>query len=608
MNQYKREILVVDFLNIGLLPIISKLSSKRKFLLIYLFSGNFFIEKLIKFVLKKKDINYRFIPFNAKKTYKTQCNLADEISLKFIRKFNLKQYQANNYLDISIGNIFYKKIYRIIAPYIFIKNLNLKNPKIYFNKSKISESLGNHYLFKNLNYYRAIGQLKNQNYFYEYNEEKSLFFKSIKIIFKLIYVFLNSFKNSLPEKLKYKPVFFVHSHDNSFFKLISKKIKEPDYSYLTFYNGYKIKFENKNYDIRCLNIFDIFHVFKESAKLLDELKSSNFLNFYDKMLVIQECFSIFYINNFLKKIKPPLFYSRNETMTCLLFQDLAKKYDCVTMASVFSHGYFPQKYEIGHQAKYCDIFFVWDEKHSDLILNSDDRSTYHIISGYGEDVNLLKKKHINYTKLICFCDNTLFDDFYLDKKEVFVMLKLCLKFAYQYDYKLVIKTKKYKNFYKDLMKDNSSVIIEIDDHIGSIQQYHEKTIFIGYGLFSLGILALKQNKLALFFDKYNMIGDEYSSILKNYIIQNERDFFIKIQDLSKFKLDGNKKFISNLINFDKSDGNEKITDYLISYLDNISSSKDKTLDKANKIYTKKWGDKSLVFNRHKSNFKFKSFM
>ena len=105
-----------------------------------------------------------------------------------------------------------------------------------------------------------------------------------------------------------------------------------------------------------------------------------------------------------------------------------------------------------------------------------------------------------------------------------------------------------------------------------------------------------------------MIGEEYSSILKNYIIQNERDFFIKIQDLSKFKLDGNKKFISNLINFDKSDGNEKITDYLISYLDNISSSKDKTLDKANKIYTKKWGDKSLVFNRHKSNFKFKSFM
>ena len=56
MNQYKREILVVDFLNIGLLPIISKLSSKRKFLLIYLFSGNFFIEKLIKFVLKKKTL------------------------------------------------------------------------------------------------------------------------------------------------------------------------------------------------------------------------------------------------------------------------------------------------------------------------------------------------------------------------------------------------------------------------------------------------------------------------------------------------------------------------------------------------------------------------
>ena len=253
---------------------------------------------------------------------------------------------------------------------------------------------------------------------------------------------------------------------------------------------------------------------------------------------------------------------------------------------------------------------MWGKKHSDLILHSEDKSEFHIVSGYGEITNGNEseksevKKYADYKKLICFCDNTFYEDLYLNKKDTFRILKIWLEIAKKSNYKFVIKTKKYKNIYEDLMKENSSVIVDIDDKLGSINQYHRNTIFLGYSLFSLGVLALKQNKIAIFFDKYNMIWDNISSYLTNFIIKNETDLLEKIKNQTKLNINKNKKIISKIIDLDEVDGNEKIADYIIFYLNNISLSKNITINKANQFYANKWGKENLIINKKISNYKF----
>ena len=123
MSNSNYQTIIVDFLNIGLIPLISKLDPNTTISFVYLFNSNRFVEKLIKFILKKKHIKYKFIPLNSKRTYKEQSNITDEITLNFLKKYDLKKFQAYKYLDLIIGNVFYKKIYRIISSYIFIQIL-----------------------------------------------------------------------------------------------------------------------------------------------------------------------------------------------------------------------------------------------------------------------------------------------------------------------------------------------------------------------------------------------------------------------------------------------------------------------------------------------------
>jgi hypothetical protein len=69
------------------------------------------------------------------------------------------------------------------------------------------------------------------------------------------------------------------------------------------------------------------------------------------------------------------------------------------------------------------------EKHSDLMLHSGDQSNFHIISGYGQGLRLVKTKYLKYKNLVCFCDNTFYDDLNLNKKEVFRILTILIDFA-----------------------------------------------------------------------------------------------------------------------------------------------------------------------------------
>lgn len=158
------------------------------------------------------------------------------------------------------------------------------------------------------------------------------------------------------------------------------------------------------------------------------------------------------------------------------------------------------------------------------------------------------------------------------------------------------------------MKSNSSVIIKIDNNLGSIKQYHKDTIFLGYSLFTLSMLALKQKNLALFFDKYDMIWNKISLYLIYYIVKNENDLLIKIKNHSKLRLNKSKSLISQLIDLDDVDGNDKITDHILFYIRNFNSSQNFTIDKVNKLYSEKWGTKNLVFNKNNTDFKFKSFL
>ena len=105
-----------------------------------------------------------------------------------------------------------------------------------------------------------------------------------------------------------------------------------------------------------------------------------------------------------------------------------------------------------------------------------------------------------------------------------------------------------------------------------------------------------------------MIWDEISLLLNKYIIRNENDLYSKIQNFSKLNIMDNKSLISQLIDFDDAEGNSKIVYYLNTYLKYFHFSKDQAIDKANKKFIQKWGNKSLVFSRKKSNYNFKSFI
>lgn len=607
MPYSKRETIVVDFLNFGIIPIINSLNSKKNILLIYLFPTNQIVEILIKKLLRKKKIDYEYIPFNSKQTYKEQTNLADEITHEFLKDCHLKQLENSNYLDMLVGNIFYKKIYKILSPYIFIKSLKLKNYSIYFQNSSVDNLIDKYFKFKNLKFYSSYGRLVCTNYFFEYHKKEYSFFKLLRNIFKLFCILFFLFKSKLPKSLKNKPSLFLNQFNKSLNTNIYDQFKKYDYSFIKFNDPFKISFNKINYDIRHMKFSDINYIRNESSKLFKKLEFCNLLNINDKIFLLREYFDIIFIKNFLEEIKPCLFYSNYESKTCLIFQNLAKKHNCVTIASTSSYGYFPQKYEGGHLSKFCDIYFVWGKKHSDLILNSNDLSNYHIISGKTEKVLSQKIIKYNYKKLICLSDNSFYDDLYLNKEEFLKTLNLCIKFAKKYDYKIVIKTKKYRHIYTKIVENNFDIIIDIDDNIDSLLNYPQETIFLGYSLFSIGVNALRKNSIALFYDKYNLMWEDIVPHLKNFIIKDHKNIFETIKLIADVKVKKSRRSISEVIDFNIDDSNKLIVDYIISYLQNLSFSKDQTINKANKIHELKWGPNTIIFKRSESNFKFKTF-
>ena len=105
-----------------------------------------------------------------------------------------------------------------------------------------------------------------------------------------------------------------------------------------------------------------------------------------------------------------------------------------------------------------------------------------------------------------------------------------------------------------------------------------------------------------------MIWNKISLYLIYYIVKNENDLLIKIKNHSKLRLNKSKSLISQLIDLDDVDGNDKITDHILFYIRNFNSSQNFTIDKVNKLYSEKWGTKNLVFNKNNTDFKFKSFL
>jgi hypothetical protein len=604
MSKLKKETIIVDFLNFGLLPIILKLDSKKNYLFIYLFSNKKIIEEIVKIILKIKKVRYKFIPLNSKRTYKKQSNLSDELTHKFIKNLNLKKYN-NEYLEVIIGNLFYKKIYKVITPYIFVENLKINHSKIYLQSSPIKDFLIKQASFEKLYFYKSIGSLNCYDYFYNYNVEKTSFFEIFKSTLKLFLISFFIFKKKLPVNLKNLPVFYLNQNDNSLHENLVNALKENNIIFLQFQHTYKIIFDNKRYDIRVINLLSLQNIINKFYKISNDLKIYKFFNFSDKLMILRECFDIEFIKNFLNTLNPPLFFSNDENKICLIFQCLAKNHNCVTIASTLSYGYFPARFEGGHQVKFCDVYFVWGKKHSDLLVHSNDQSTFHIITGKTEN---FRSKNIpfNYDKLICFVDNTFYNDIYLNQNEAINTLKYYINFALKNDYKIIIKTKKYKNLYKKFMNNFPNVVVFIDDKLNSISSYPRDTIFIGYSLFSIGVQALRKNSNVYFYDKYSLIWDKFYPGLSNFIFKNKD--FISSYNRNKLINKKNQSSISKIIDFEIKDTNTAIIFYMMQYLKKSDGNKEKKLEEVNTIYKSMWGKETLVYKKNKSSDKFITYL
>jgi hypothetical protein len=596
-------IILIDYLNLGLLLILLKLKFDDEIYVIF-HNNNSYIESILLKWLFIKGVRVNFKKLNSKKTYLGHTMLADKISQSYIDNLSINNLNER-YLINRIGKFCYARIYRTASIIEFVNgSLDLHEIKsIFLSSPKFNTKFDQNVFKNNVNFYNSIGYPIDstcQDPFRPYTLNS--YHRKLLTILTLIKRIFLLIPLSWPNISNLKAIFHVHPQtpERHFFQ--QKEVTEIKNS-CVLDNSLNIKLNGKSYSCRRLPLKRLFSYIFHLYQFRFLAKKAVCLPFIDKLNLFIEWTDIFFLTEMVEFFNPKIFYSNYESSIALQMQSILKNYDCISSASTYSAGYLAVKYEFTHQLKFADIFFVWGESLSSLYFNSGDMSNQHLITGYTGDCfreEFAREANNRFngkkSSIIAVYDNTYNDDLFLDFDETLLFIEKVTRHCIKHNAHVVIKTKKNKSMYANLLDEFPGYVDIVSKH-ASLAASMNADLVVGYLSSSPVMVSAAWGINTVFFDPYNFVWKEGQELLNENLVNKIEDLYLIIDRTIQGKnISENSTKLKEIDPFSDGHATKRISEYLNDILLKETENKAESILYANNNYAANYGHEFIIHN------------
>ena len=595
------KIIVVDYINFGLLPSLLRLEDGSK--VFFLFKPQILlIERCISYILKFKNITTHFVRLNSAKSYRFQSDVCDTIASKVV--VDLKEVGIfESYYKQRVGDFIYENVYRSISIIEFIKsNSELMGfNQVFLSKNNFSQIILREYPKLEITFYRNFGHMLDDTYQSFYSPNQNVYHKNtLKGLLKVINSMINVSLLSWPKLLTVNLISIIHPNNKFRRALSQSEITGGVANNAVFHNNFLIEQNEKKYKIRRLNRSNIMEFLLHIRQSFRVCFPAPLITIGNKLTILSECIDLFFLMKMIDKLRCKAVYSVYESNNALLLLHAATiSNSCISLASSFSAGYFPAQYHISHRAKNVDVYLLWGELLSNLYIESGDQSKFHIITGYtGSHYldNFFKESKVFFeddkSPVVSIYDTSVYDDLFVNKEEMLSFVCQISEYALARGVNVIIKTKRHNELYSNLIKKYPNSIA-ISDQLSSLSAGMRSNLVVGY-LMSTPVLLLGSYKRnVVFFDPYKICWDKYYDCFSDCIEREMKGIFSRIKEVATDKrVNASNSDCSEfqLVNrFNDANYQKKVSEYINSILKSKHEDKKLVLLESNISYQKKYG-------------------
>jgi len=569
-----------------------------------------FVEIFFKFLLNIKGIHLheRHMQFNVdgKNIYKKHTKLTDALVEGYIKSLDVDWDVLGSYFKLRISQLVFQDVSRSLSIINFIrecayfKNIN----RVYISQKYLGLLIENEGRDINLVVYKSFGKVGDENYQASYspNRYQGLMAK-LKYFSSLLANLLRFMPVGWRKDIKVSALFFLHFNSNERKYFGHESIVNKFDSIAVITNDLRVEYKGEKYFVNRMSLSCIHKYFLWLLQGRRLFSFTTKINPFYKMILLVEWSRLYFIKSMLSKLDVKLIYSCYESSNAMLFQYAAKSLgNCVSLASVYSLGYFPVKYEFTHQSKFADVFFTWGEYQAKLYKYSGDQSTYYVCTGYVGDMfksefqriaDSLKKK-IKKQKTIAVYDTSYSYDIFLDVHQAVEFINVVMEVAMQQDAVVIVKTKKGKNIYSDLIAKYGDRII-IMDEMASLAPSMCADVTVGYFLPTPAVISGVWGRNIILYDPDKMIWSEwYSRDFGDVVVHSFKDLNKKLSaELVKESI---KKDFSFIDPFGDGHAQDRIYNYINTVIENVDKGNVAALKLANDKYRFKYGSTKVINN------------
>jgi len=596
--------IVVDYLNFGLFKSLFRLKEGGHIFVLF-HNRSHFIEKILLRYLAFKGVDVSFWGFNTRKSYYLHTSLADLLTQSFVQEKE-SSVVGSKYFANQIGRLYFARIYRIASIIEIVRNdscLNKAN-MVFMATPHVDHEVQKYAKDINIQFYNSMGYANDLDCQSSYRPVNLTgFLVKLRALAVLCYQMFLVVPLSWPAELRVKAIFHVHPKvpERSFFE--QQVITEIPVKSCLLNNSLKINVDGKVFNCRCLPLNILLPYVRHIARAYSLMVSSRFLPLVDRLTLLKEWITHFYLSQMIDFLNPTVFYSNYESNIALQLQDILESGDCISVASTYSAGYFPVKYEFSHQIKWADVFCVWGKYLSELYRASDDASKQHLVSGYPGDHFMRVFEELsnnNYgaicSPLIAVYDSSYADDLFLSKNDTFTFVESIARYAISRNAQIIIKTKKGNDLYSGLCAEFTGLIHLSREH-ASFAASMKADIVVGYLSSSPVLVSGAWGRQIILYDPYEMIWERGRKILSNYTVRTQEELFRRIDNaILSYGRNISYPALNEIDPFVDGDAAKRIANYLCDLIACVNNNKKQKIAYANEQYCLKNGSGYVIMN------------
>jgi hypothetical protein len=527
---------IVDYLNLGaLFSMVSHRGNCRRVRVLFR-ARNRWLERVVEQILSGFGFEILYVAYSAQQTYRSHTELADEMVARFLANYDVAAL-GGVYFHNRLGQMFFARVYRLASMLAFIRHYTelWDAEQIYFAGNRLWRHIHRDPALDGVIFYRALAGMDDRNYTPPYRPSQLFGVRPLlRSIVQFIISVLAINPAGWPRKLELDAILCLHPNTPKRRWFGQEEVKRAVGRFGLL--NKKLNVNGRFYRCRRVPLAHLSSYLKHGIR-------GRFLLSVARPLGLSACFLIFgrwmhafQLAQMFDDLQPAVFYSNYESDDTLLIQHVLKSRNCVSAASTYSGGIFPMCFEVSHQVKNADIYFVWGSYFSELCRSSGDLSRKHVVVGYvgdhyrGEFIKEAKAlRWDKEKKVVTVYDSTFYDDLFINREDTFRFVELIVRRVVNKGARVIIKSKIGLDKYNDLCQEfPQSVALALDK--ASISAAMAADIVIGYLSSSPVLIAGVWGKPIILFDPNGMIWEQTIDCIGSYIATTEEELLRRIDD------------------------------------------------------------------------------